>query len=134
MLDTPEIGDLIAAVREALEADLIDHGKVSKLIGLRVVKVLQIVEREIKLTSRIQNERWARLHGFHSGTLPPQPSALDLSMAIEFETRRLVEQVHSGRFDEPGTAQNQLIQHLTRSARERLQVNDLDFLARVESE
>ncbi len=134
MLDTPEIGVLIAAVREAMVADLIDHGEVSKLIGLTAAKVLLIVEREIKLTSRIQNERWARLHGFHSGTLPPQPSAPDLSMAIEFETRRLVEQVHSGRFDGPGAARDQLIQHLTQSARERLQVNDPDFLARVESE
>ena len=134
MLDTPKIGDLIAAVREALEADLTDHGEISRIIGLRATKVLQIVEREITLTSRIQNERWARLHGFHFGTLPPQTSAPDLSMAFEFDTRRLAEQVRSGRFDEPDAAQDQLIQHLTQSAREGLQVNDPDFLARVELE
>lgn len=134
MLDTPKIGDLIAVVRKALEADLTDHGEVSRLIGLRAAKVLQILEREITFTSRIQNDRWARLLGFQFGTQPLQPSAPDLSMAIEFDTRRLAEQIRSGRFDEPRPVRDQLIQHLKQSARETLQVNDPEFLERVESE
>jgi hypothetical protein len=134
MHDRPTAQELIAAVRQHLEAALLPTIGDQRLRFQTLVAahVLGIVERELSLGHEQLAAEWARLNDLlHESQ--PLPAPEQQSAALDERSRRLCALIREGAFDaEP--QQSELWQHLYQSAAAKLAVANPKFLARVQRE
>lgn len=133
MHDRPSAEELIAAVRQHLEAAILPaiEDRRLRFQTLVAAHVLGIVERELGLSAGQIEAEWLRL-GELLADAQPLPTSQQAT-AIDERNRRICELIQQGAFDaEP--EQSKLWQHLAQTAAEKLTVANPKFLARLQRE
>lgn len=101
MAERPSVAELVEAVREFLERDVMDELEGRLAFHTRVaVNALGIVERELELGSEHRRAERDRLLGL----LGDQPATLDVATDAELDALRgrLATAIRAGEFDDRG--------------------------------
>ena len=103
MHDRPTATELLAAVRQFLEAELLPDLSDPRLRFQTLVaaNVLAIAERELRAEDQHLQEEWERLSGLLLLTQPGPESTAELRRAVRSANVQLCSEIRKGHFDEP---------------------------------
>ncbi len=133
MFEQPTAAELVAAVRQHLEAHVLPTIGDARLRFQTLVaaNVLGIVERELALGEGAQQAAYERVSAL-LGTPPEQLAGGALAQALANADTLLSEQIAAGQFD-AAEREQALLAHLQQTARDELQIANPRFLQRVDS-
>jgi hypothetical protein len=136
MQDRPTALELIAAVREFLQGEIVpalqDHRL--RFRTLVAANVLGIVERELPIEAAQLRDEWVRLSALDGADPAQAPADLDaLRAEVRARTIALCVRIRAGEADE-GPWRTAVFAHARRSVEEKLQVNNPKYLARINDE
>jgi len=130
MFDQPTAAELIAAVRQHLEGQVIPglaEGRL-RFQTLVAANVLAVVERELAQGEQALAAAWGRLAALDGGAGEP-PSGAALAAQVEARSRALCARIRAGEFD-AGPGRGALLAHLRETAVDELKVANPKFLSR----
>jgi uncharacterized protein DUF6285 len=135
MQDQPTALELIAAVREFLQGEIVpalqDHRL--RFHALVAANVLSIVERELPIEAAQLRDEWARLVALDGESAGPAsaPAGLpELRASVRARTEALCARIRAGEAD-AGPWRATVLDHARRSVEEKLRVNNPRYLERV---
>ena len=128
MQDRPTARELLAAVREFLETDVVAELEGVKRFHARVAaNVLAIVEREIASEEQSLLAEWARLVGLLGCAGVPPPRTDELRGAVRGLTETLVQRIREGEADREPFGRV-VREHVRETVREKLRVANPRYL------
>ena len=123
MNDRPDARELLAAARDAFNADILPAlPQALRYTGLMIVNAMAIAQREIEAGEApglAERERLRRLLT-SQGEESPQGSAL--TGVLEGYNRRLANEIRAGRFD--GAGRPEMLEHLRLTTEEKLAISN----------
>jgi len=126
--DRPTARELLAAVREFLETDVVAELEGVKRFHARVAaNVLAIVEREIASEEQSLLAEWARLVGLLGCAGVPPPRTDELRGAVRGLTETLVQRIREGEADREPFGRV-VREHVRETVREKLRVANPRYL------
>jgi Domain of unknown function (DUF6285) len=138
MQDRPTAPELIAAVREFLQSEILPAISDQRLRFRTLVagNVLSIVERELAHEEHLLRDEWARLVALDSTLAEPAQLPTDLSGLrddVQARTVALCVAIRAGAAD-AGPWRAAVVEHVRRSVAQKLLVNNPKYLERVRDE
>ena len=133
MQDRPSHDELLAAVERFLDAEIIPNSEGARRFHARVSSnVIRIVRRELEHEDQHLAAEWAGLDGLLGRQEPPSGRAT-LGKAIQARNAELCERIRRGDSD-AGPYRAQLLEHVRRTVRNKLQVSDPNWLQRSQAD
>jgi hypothetical protein len=132
MQDRPAIPELLAAVTQLLDEELVPNLSGSRQFYARVAaNVLRIVRRELEYEDEQLAAEWERLNQLLSPTERPAARSA-LREAIRQRTEELCQRIRQGDAD-VGPYRDHVLAHVRETVREKLLVSNPGWLKRPES-
>ena len=127
MGDTPDKTELLRAVRQFVDRDLLPELSGVRRFHARVASnVLGIVIRELEQGDSALGLRHARLEALLGGSRHAPSDARELASSVEALEQELCDRIRAGDADS-GPWRALVMQHLSRSVRERLELSNPDY-------
>ena len=135
MHDRPTAGELLAAVRQFLEAELLPALSDARLRFQTLVaaNVLAVAEREVAVEDQHLREEWEWLSGLLLLTQPGPDSTAELRTGLRGANQQLCLEIRKGYFDEAGAFLS-LLRELRKRVVRKLEVANPRYLAAIQKE
>jgi hypothetical protein len=135
MHDRPTAPELLVAVRQFLEAELLPALSDARLRFQTLVaaNVLAIAEREVAVEDQHLREEWEWLSGLLLLTRPGPENMAELRTGLRGANHELCLEIRKGRFDEAGAFRS-LLRELRERVVRKLEVANPRYLAAIEKE
>jgi hypothetical protein len=130
MTHRPTLGELLDAVRLYLEEQVVPALESDRRLyfqTLVAVHALEIIQRERSMGVDPLHNEWQRLNFVQGIDKPPADDPVEVQQALDERNRALCIAIRSGQYDAPAK-KAALYEHLMETVRERLQVDNLQFL------
>jgi hypothetical protein len=130
MQDRPTYAELLDAVREFLEADVVPALDGTKKFHARVAaNVVAIVARELALADRQREDEWRRLDALlGAAAMPPERDAV--ARGLRDRTETVCARIRAGEADD-GPWRAAVVAHVRATVLEKLAIDNPKLLARV---
>ncbi|MBL8156117.1 MAG: hypothetical protein JNM70_18200 [Anaerolineae bacterium] len=130
MTHRPTLDELLEAVRLHLAEQAVPALESDRRLyfqTLVAVHALEIIQRERSMGVDPLHNEWQRLNYVQGMDQPPADDPVAVQRALDERNRALCIAIRSGQYDAPAR-KAALYEHLLETARERLQVDNLQFL------